>query len=289
MKQNMRPVSFNDEGWRSLIPISIYRAIHKTKFRGSTKLKNLLSLHPRDPEDWISRIVFCLVEQNTIFIDVGAQHGRHFKNLLTSKSHDNCMVIACEANHDLVCQLKINYQNFLDQRLFILHKAIADLTGKTLFHVNTLDSGYSGLKTRKIKNLQDHFQSYHVDVTTIDSLIKDQTKQVSVIKIDVEGAELHVLNGSSQCIQKFNPIVLFECANNGASFYGYNLIKLVEWFQAINYFVFTVNGIKVDESNASLIFDNAICHDFIACSFSQKQRICSVLKSVVIEGNNVRK
>ncbi|MDB9467029.1 FkbM family methyltransferase [Dolichospermum circinale] len=260
----MRPVNFNDKQWRRLIPVSLYQLIHQANFRGSTRLKNFLALHPLDPENWVSKVISHFAVSNTIFIDIGAQHGRHFLALLES-SKANVLVLACEANKDLVIGMERKMQNAIHSgNLHIFHTAVLDYVGQTEFFVNTQDSGYSGLIARDIKKLEEYFQPCNVNVTTIDEIYKGYQNPVSVIKMDVEGAEFKVLKGACNCIKINKPIIIFECANNAAPFYDYNLYTLLNWFHKIDYLVSTINGVELNDFNSQHIFQNNLCHDFVA-------------------------
>jgi hypothetical protein len=59
-------------------------------------------------------------------------------------------------------------------------------------------------------------------------------------------------------------VVLFECANKAAPFYGYGLKDLVEWFNQRGYLVSTITGQVVQIQNAGALFKSGICHDFLA-------------------------
>ena len=53
----------------------------------------------------------------------------------------------------------------------------------------------------------------------MDSIIPASTK-ISLIKIDVEGAELGVLKGAKNLLQRDKPIVIFECGMGASDYYG---------------------------------------------------------------------
>jgi len=49
------------------------------------------------------------------------------------------------------------------------------------------------------------------ETITIDDISKKYNLNINFIKLDVEGAELHALNGSKITIEKYNPILCIEC------------------------------------------------------------------------------
>jgi len=67
------------------------------------------------------------------------------------------------------------------------------------------------------------FKQYSVSVRTLDGF---EFKEVDLIKINVEGMELDVLEGSTHTLMNWRPVVLFE--NNDSD-------KLVDFFKEINY------------------------------------------------------
>lgn len=93
-----------------------------------------------------------------------------------------------------------------------------------------------------------------VNVKTIDQLTNDYG-QPDVIKIDVEGAELHALNGATETLSKGNPpIIMIEyCEANAANFGGYSLSDLLKFFPTDRYKTFRIvsPGILRDISDDS--------------------------------------
>ena len=68
--------------------------------------------------------------------------------------------------------------------------------------------------------------------TTIDSLVGSGTCPIpSVIKIDVEGAELDVLVGAEMTIRDHRPIVVFEAGEANCERFGYTRDDLIERFK----------------------------------------------------------
>jgi len=88
------------------------------------------------------------------------------------------------------------------------------------------DNGYNNNEHGSIVRHQSGIRQYSVSVKTLDGF---EFKEVDLIKIDVEGMELQVLEGAIHTIMKWKPVVLFE---NKHSRYDK---KLVDFFNEISY------------------------------------------------------
>ena len=85
----------------------------------------------------------------------------------------------------------------------------------------------------------DGFQ-YHVDVLaeveTLDGLCAGAgLTRLDFLKVDVEGAELHVLHGGEEVIQRFEPILYLEIEARHTARYEYEPGDIVEWLAARGY------------------------------------------------------
>jgi hypothetical protein len=72
------------------------------------------------------------------------------------------------------------------------------------------------------------------------------------------------LQGAAATINRWRPLILFECCKNGSTFYGSDLTLLVSWLQRQGYSVFTVHGIPVNDTNSNSIFSAGLCWEFVA-------------------------
>ncbi|MFH1457235.1 MAG: FkbM family methyltransferase [Patescibacteria group bacterium] len=73
---------------------------------------------------------------------------------------------------------------------------------------------------KKNKNIQEHEK---IKVIKLDTYFKDREKEkIDLVKIDVEGSELHVLKGAHEIIKNnANIVIIFEHAPDTFSRYGY--------------------------------------------------------------------
>jgi FkbM family methyltransferase len=73
-----------------------------------------------------------------------------------------------------------------------------------------------------------------VEVCALDGFISEFPR-VDLLKIDVEGFEMYVLNGALASIQKWKPILYIELAEINQRQHGFSSIQLMEYIENLNY------------------------------------------------------
>jgi FkbM family methyltransferase len=112
-------------------------------------------------------------------------------------------------------KLLVRYKN----KATILPYALANENGFSTFqHVKNAPA-YSGIKKRKYDINKPEIEEIKVELKKLDEVIPPNLK-IDFIKIDVEGAELGVLQGAVQLLKKHKPIVVFEFGLGASDFYG---------------------------------------------------------------------
>ncbi|MGO8791391.1 MAG: FkbM family methyltransferase [Terriglobia bacterium] len=197
-------------------------------------------------------------------LDVGAHVGHHTGYVLQHRK--DVSVIAFEANPDLARDLSRTFAREIGEaRLTVRNVAVGTEAKEVEFFVSKKDTGYSGLKPRpSVPQAGSSFEVVRVQQLALDDLLPQLTKPVSVLKIDVEGAELDALCGGGRLIRECRPLVLFECCNNAAIFYGNALCDLVCWFESSDYKVLTIHGVNVTAESSDAIFRSGVCWEFVA-------------------------
>ena len=75
-----------------------------------------------------------------------------------------------------------------------------------------------------------------VEVDTLDALCaRAGLSRLDFVKIDVEGAELHVLAGGTQVIERFRPAILMEIEARHLRRYGHSAQTVVDWLLGRGY------------------------------------------------------
>jgi len=141
-------------------------------------------------------------------IDIGSNIG-YYAILESSKIGDNGTVWSIEPSPQNFETLTKNI--ILNQRKNIkcYNIAIGDENGKIDFVISE-KSNWS-----KIKNKIDHIENgdkiIQVDIMTLDSFSqKNEIKKVDLLRMDVEGYERNIIEGSINFLEKFKPILMIE-------------------------------------------------------------------------------
>lgn len=146
------------------------------------------------------------LEEKTV-IDVGAHIG-----LITipfAQKYE-CEVISIEAHPENFELLKQNIAlNNLDN--VELHNAIASDSEESKELYESREDTGTGTHSIKYDSKTHKSESYSVESKLLDNIYfgKDR-KEVGLIKIDVEGAEKEVLEGSKRILEEFMPVIIFE-------------------------------------------------------------------------------
>jgi FkbM family methyltransferase len=107
-------------------------------------------------------------------------------------------------------------------------------------HFRSLD-GWSGLRrSNEITDRQGDPEYITVKVSTLDAELGEL--QPRVVKIDVEGAELEVLEGARGLLSRARPIVIFEHVASAAALYGHPPGAVWDLLDELGYETFTVLG-----------------------------------------------
>lgn len=154
-----------------------------------------------------------LSEEKPLIIDVGANIGLH--SIIWGKLMPGCKIYAFEPSPDTSEVLERNIRrNFLSGNIVLIPKAVSDREGTATFY-QCDDNAYSSLKDTKRKSIINTVQ---VPVTTVDRFIEEQgIKNISLIKIDVEGFEKEVVSGALDTMKKFKPDLFVEIFGGDSS------------------------------------------------------------------------
>jgi FkbM family methyltransferase len=174
-------------------------------------------------------------------IDIGAHTGRH-ATPLAAQIGPNGVVMAFEPIPEIREIFINNLRNQDINNVIVYPFALSSNTSVADFNYIPNLPEESGLKKRYIYNaVPSEFRKIRVPVKRLDDLVPFGMN-ISFIKIDVEGAELDVLEGALALLKRDMPIVAFECG--AASFLGYHETpeKIYDIFIELGYVVYSITG-----------------------------------------------
>ena len=140
--------------------------------------------------------------------------------------------------------LPVFYQALLSkygQNHHILPYALSDHSGTSQFHYVKNAPAYSGILKRKYDIRQPEVETIQVDLRKIDEIIPSDIP-VRLIKIDVEGAEMSVLKGGVQTINKWKPLIMFEFGIGASDIYGTDPDEMYHFFSKMSYVIYTLES-----------------------------------------------
>lgn len=174
-------------------------------------------------DEWIQQQIFFLgiydqpgisfvrrnLESNDIFIDIGANIGLYSLSATRSlEKGTGGMVYAFEPVSRVFERLKQNIEMNGVENIIPVRKALFDSIAKLdIYLSNQENMGMSSLFHH------DHESGAveRVEAITLDDFVKDNgLRTVSMIKMDIEGAELNALKGMAGTLKRFKPALLVE-------------------------------------------------------------------------------
>ena len=145
---------------------------------------------------------------DSIALDIGANIGNH--SISFSAFVDQ--VLAFEPNPLVFEILKLNVRNN-SHNVTPLNFALSDRQGEADLIVSNGNLGGSRIRAADEKS-ENKDASITITTTTLDGLDMG-TKNIVLIKLDVEGHELEVLRGGEELLTTCTPIILFEQGKEG--------------------------------------------------------------------------
>jgi FkbM family methyltransferase len=149
------------------------------------------------------------------------------------KHNSNCIDIGCHKGEilDIMLELAPNGKHTAFEPIPVFYKilfekyndkatihpyALSDKEGTADFQYVKNAPAYSGLRKREY-TVDPDIEVISVEVKKLDNLMAGQ--KVTLIKIDVEGAELNVLLGAINTLKAEKPYVIFEFGMGASNYY----------------------------------------------------------------------
>ena len=160
----------------------------------------------------------------------------------------NCIDVGCHKGEmlDLILKYAPNGQHYCFEPLPDLFQgliqkkypanchfydvALSRESGSTSFNYVISNPSYSGILRRRYDRPSEEDTTITVKTELLDHIISPNTV-IDFIKIDVEGAEMLVLEGAKKTIQRCKPIVVFEHGLGASDVYGTTPRQMFTFFK----------------------------------------------------------
>ena len=139
------------------------------------------------------------------FVDVGSNIGNH--TIFFSKFCNTESVISIEIQPQIFKILENNIKiNEIDNKCTCLNIGVSNKNGYVKIS-NIQENNIGRTKIIDFKNGETYTE-------TLDKIIGE--KKISLIKIDIEGAEINAIKGATNIITKYKPVLILECQNEAS-------------------------------------------------------------------------
>lgn len=177
-----------------------------------------------------------LLPQDCVFVDVGANHGE-FSICAASVARDG-NVYAYEPMKDNIRKLRKNIDRNGFKNIFVQEYGLSNIDSRDV-PIYTREEEFSdgsfhgGLGT--IYSISGRDKAIEtINLHKLDDVFRKDSR-IDVIKIDVEGAELTVLQGACKTIERTKPYIIFEANSETSQAAGYAIEDLLSWFRDRGY------------------------------------------------------
>jgi len=192
--------------------------------------------------------LYSLVRENDIVFDVGTNVGEtllHFGKLVG----DGGCVYGFEPDEKNFENVQQNIALNDFENLHVFNLGVSDRkASEKLYRVDEHNLGMNRiLSDEEAKGFQDFVT---IETDTLDHIVSENgISQVDVIKIDIEGYEMHALRGARQMLERFKPKLFVEVGYSRLIKNGTSPTELVSFLDDLGYRIYhseTDEAIGVD-------------------------------------------
>jgi FkbM family methyltransferase len=176
-------------------------------------------LWPLSPDEWNVRydgqaeaVMARVLTAKSNCLDVGAHTGTVLRIILQYAAQGRH--VAFEPLPHCAAQLRVDFP-----QVEVREVALSEAAGDTTFEHVVTNPGYSGLRRRLYERPDEEIRTIAVRTARLDDLVPSD-RPITLVKIDVEGAELQVLRGGLRTLTRCKPFVIFEHGKGASDYYG---------------------------------------------------------------------
>jgi len=182
----------------------------------------------------IRAVLASTLRSDATYVDVGANRGQILRDAVRVAPRGRH--VAFEPIPELAAELAGSFPG-VDCR----QTAVGAGAGVAEFCHFTRMDGWSGLRrSPEVSDERGHPRYISVTVSTLEAELAGL--RPSVIKIDVEGAELAAFEGGRAVLAEARPVVIFEHVSEAAALYGATSEGVWDLLSELGYRIFSVTG-----------------------------------------------
>lgn len=200
---------------------------YKVKFKFYASIKTAAKAHQSGIENTIINNSILILNKfkkhnnDCVVLDVGSNFGYLSLVWAQTISENNGKIIAFEPNKDVYKSLnKSISENNLNSLIATENLAVGNKNKTIKLYLDNSTSNVIESTLNKNYNL--------IEMVTIDSYFENKLSQCDLVKIDVDGIELDILEGSINILKQFRPIFIVETNNDK---------RIIEFFDRNDYLI----------------------------------------------------
>lgn len=196
------------KSWIQGLQINIIPDIYKKRYFRNLGQLTWKSIKGKNIENETLLIQYLMEDKDSVFIDIGANLGQYI--FMAERIIPKANIHAFEPHP------------YLNQRLRKIFKgihvhpfAVSRESGQAKFKIPFFDTKEihtrGTLKTDYIDNSETTYKLIDVEIVKLDEMVRKlNPHKISMIKIDVEGAEMDVIEGAWDVIRNYSPVLIIE-------------------------------------------------------------------------------
>jgi len=176
------------------------------------------------------RALISAVRPGDIAVDCGAYKGSYLWSL--SRAVGPGRVVAFEPQASPVRYLQEVVARRGLRNVTVENKAVSNREGRMTLRLPGGSASPGASLEQEFADDPD-CATEEVEVVSLDGYFGDTTQRIAALKIDVEGHELSVFEGSERLIEKHSPVIVFECEER--HLVGHSVADVLRWLQDRGY------------------------------------------------------
>ena len=188
-----------------------------------------------------ARAMRMLARPGGVVVDGGANIGL-FTVLAATCVGRGGTVVACEPAPATMTLLRENVARNGLAWVEVREVALADAPGRLTLRVFDPGSGLSSFAPAQGEAAVE----VDVEVTTLDALVGGLLDRVTLVKLDVEGAELRALRGAPELLSRARPDFIVELEDGHLARQGGSVAEVQALFEDAGYVAFAIAGARLE-------------------------------------------